>query len=272
VKAALGAGDRDAAVVAWGPRRDVDTALREVLLRATEALDGVPAETRQAFHDGTTGFERVLPGADRMYPDTDTPPFPVPDAWVEEIRTARPERPWERSDRYAAAGVPAAAAVHLAAAPWAPLFDALAPAAGAVARRVAFALERRLPRLVEPRTGAGVPDAERLAPLVRALESGDLRPEGFERALARVLAEPDLAPDAAVDAFRPRPDDESALASRVAETLAEAGQPGAPADPEATLRWAMGRTIGPLRGRVDPARARAALRAGLESPAAEGAR
>ncbi len=24
--------------------------------------------------DGTNGFERILPGADRMYPDTDLPP------------------------------------------------------------------------------------------------------------------------------------------------------------------------------------------------------
>ena len=30
--------------------------------RAREALQGIPAETRQAFPDLTNGFERILPG------------------------------------------------------------------------------------------------------------------------------------------------------------------------------------------------------------------
>jgi glutamyl-tRNA(Gln) amidotransferase subunit E len=83
---ALGSSRDDSVVVVFGPERDCDTAAREVLIRAQDALVGVPSETRQAMPDGTTGFERILPGADRMYPDTDTPPMPIPDAWV----TARP--------------------------------------------------------------------------------------------------------------------------------------------------------------------------------------
>ncbi len=43
-----------------------------------DALDGVPHETRQPLPDGTTDFERILPGPDRMYPDTDSAPIPVP--------------------------------------------------------------------------------------------------------------------------------------------------------------------------------------------------
>jgi hypothetical protein len=62
----------DAIVVVW-LRPTTPTAAREVIARP-QALDGL-AETRQA-PDGTTGFERILPGPDRMYPDTDTPPCP----------------------------------------------------------------------------------------------------------------------------------------------------------------------------------------------------
>ena len=40
-------------------------------------LDGIPNETRQPFEDGSTDFERILPGPDRMYPDTDSPPSRV---------------------------------------------------------------------------------------------------------------------------------------------------------------------------------------------------
>ena len=36
-------------IVVWGPERDADTAVREIYLRAREALVGVPAETRQAL-------------------------------------------------------------------------------------------------------------------------------------------------------------------------------------------------------------------------------
>ena len=52
----------DAVIVLWGPERDLVTAVREIFLRAQDALIGVPAETRQGFPDGTTGFERILPG------------------------------------------------------------------------------------------------------------------------------------------------------------------------------------------------------------------
>ncbi|MFO8172905.1 MAG: Glu-tRNA(Gln) amidotransferase subunit GatE, partial [Longimicrobiales bacterium] len=72
---ALGADPADAIMVVWAPKEDAATAAREILIRAREALQGIPAETRQAFPDGTSGFERILPGADRMYPDTDTPPL-----------------------------------------------------------------------------------------------------------------------------------------------------------------------------------------------------
>jgi len=94
IRKALKAKRGDEVVVLWGPSRDVDTGVREIFIRAREALEGIPPETRQAFRDGTTGFERILPGADRMYPDTDTPPVAVHDEWIEEILADLPERPW----------------------------------------------------------------------------------------------------------------------------------------------------------------------------------
>ena len=68
-----GAATKDALVVVWGPERDVRTAAEEIRLRYVDATDGVPNETRQPFADGSTDFERILPGPDRMYPDTDSP-------------------------------------------------------------------------------------------------------------------------------------------------------------------------------------------------------
>lgn len=83
-------------IVVWGRREDVETAIRELAIRAREATLGVPQETRQALEDGTNGFERILPGADRMYPDTDLPPIGLTDARIDAIGAALPTRPWER--------------------------------------------------------------------------------------------------------------------------------------------------------------------------------
>ncbi len=241
LRAALRADGTDAIVVLWGPADDADTAAREVIARAREALEGVPAETRQAHHDGTTGFERILPGPDRMYPDTDTPPHPIPDAWVAELHLA--ERPWQRSARYRDLGLTPAAAERLAAAPWAELFDAVRPPAGAIARRLAAALEKRVPGLDAP------PDAERLAALVAALAERPLLASAFEdlvvaaaeqpeRSVAELLAGYPPASDAEIDRMMTACDAErSKLRS---------------SDPEAALRWAMGRVMPALRGRVDP--------------------
>jgi len=81
----LKAGDEDAQVILWGPDADIPTALETVEERCLMAFTGVPNETRKSFEDGTTIFERVLPGADRMYPDTDTAPIPLEDNVLDEM-------------------------------------------------------------------------------------------------------------------------------------------------------------------------------------------
>ncbi len=55
------------------------------------AFEGVPNETRKSFPDGTTIFERVLPGADRMYPDTDSAPIPLGDEYLDNLKKNLPK-------------------------------------------------------------------------------------------------------------------------------------------------------------------------------------
>lgn len=92
-------------IVVWGRLRDTQTAVQEVAIRAREACLGVPQETRQALDDDTNGFERVLPGADRMYPDTDLPPIALTDERLSRIRNSLSLRPWERFARLRDLGV-----------------------------------------------------------------------------------------------------------------------------------------------------------------------
>jgi len=107
----------------FGPAEDLVLAADEVAIRACEAMDGgVPSETRQALSDGTTTFERILPGADRMYPDTDTPPIAVTPERVAALRQRLPQPTWERVARARAAGVPVGLAGLVAVSPRWPVF------------------------------------------------------------------------------------------------------------------------------------------------------
>ncbi len=54
--------------------------------RAALAIKGVPEETRAANPDGTTSYLRPLPGAGRMYPETDVPAISVSREFLKKIR------------------------------------------------------------------------------------------------------------------------------------------------------------------------------------------
>ncbi|MFH1161602.1 MAG: Glu-tRNA(Gln) amidotransferase subunit GatE [bacterium] len=90
IRTLLNAAKEDAQVILWGPEADIPTALETVEERCRMALAGVPNETRKSFEDGTTIFKRVLPGADRMYPDTDSAPIPLEDAVIAEMAKGLP--------------------------------------------------------------------------------------------------------------------------------------------------------------------------------------
>ncbi|MFO8067709.1 MAG: Glu-tRNA(Gln) amidotransferase subunit GatE [Bacteroidales bacterium] len=85
IKKLLGSKADDAQILFWGKKDDVKTALETIEERCIMAFEGVPNETRKSFADGTTMFERVLPGADRMYPDTDTAPIPLKDSHIKKL-------------------------------------------------------------------------------------------------------------------------------------------------------------------------------------------
>ncbi|MCK5056506.1 MAG: Glu-tRNA(Gln) amidotransferase subunit GatE [Candidatus Aminicenantes bacterium] len=83
-------GDNDAQLILWGPEDDIATAIETIEERCKWAFEGVPNETRKSIADGTTIFERVLPGPNRMYPDTDSPPIPIEEDHIQGIRKILP--------------------------------------------------------------------------------------------------------------------------------------------------------------------------------------
>lgn len=96
VREILDAKDSDAQIIITGPADDIETALETIEERCQMALEGIPNETRKSFENGTTIFERVLPGADRMYPDTDSAPIPLDDEFIQGLSKNLPEDIIER--------------------------------------------------------------------------------------------------------------------------------------------------------------------------------
>ncbi len=77
IKNTLGCSKDDAFFMVADSARRAEQAIAAVQARATQALSGVPQEVRKANDDGTTSYLRPMPGAARMYPETDIPPVTI---------------------------------------------------------------------------------------------------------------------------------------------------------------------------------------------------
>ncbi len=97
IRRLLNSQENDAQLIIWGPAEDIKTAIETIEERCRLAMVGVPNETRKGLPDGTTIFERVLPGPDRMYPDTDSAPIPIPESLIE---AKKKDLPLDISDRF----------------------------------------------------------------------------------------------------------------------------------------------------------------------------
>lgn len=98
--------ENDPIMIIWGPEEDIPTALETIEERCKMAFKGIPNETRKSFVDGTTIFERVLPGADRMYPDTDSAPIPLESDYIDSLQKNLPADISERFKQLRKWGVP----------------------------------------------------------------------------------------------------------------------------------------------------------------------
>ena len=99
LKTHLALQDDDAFAICAAPVAKAKSALEAVIIRANEALLGVPEETRDPMPDGSSRYSRPLPGAARMYPETDVPPIRVDEERLRRIRENLPELPEEIAQR-----------------------------------------------------------------------------------------------------------------------------------------------------------------------------
>jgi glutamyl-tRNA(Gln) amidotransferase subunit E len=187
-KKAVGATSADTIVIVWGDPKDVDMAVKEIAIRAREATIGIPSETRQALRDGTNGFERILPGPQRMYPDTDLPPRKVTPDRLQRIADSLPVQYWLRKQRFREIGVPADAIEGLAISPLAPLLDEAVGKYGFSSMQAGVMLGRYARRL--RREGAVWSDFNHddLRAIMQAVHDGRLTFDGILQAMQYSLA------------------------------------------------------------------------------------
>ena len=183
VKKTVGATEEDTVVITWGNAIDADTSAKEIIIRAKEATIGIPSETRQAQKDGTTGFERILPGADRMYPDTDLPPKRIPAGRKNIIRSGLHEPIWEREKWYKSLGIPADVMEPLAISKNAALFKKAVNELGINPVLAAVALIQYPKRLKKMKADPEQLNEEIFLGIFRAFNLGLISREGIIRAM-----------------------------------------------------------------------------------------
>ncbi len=95
----------DAFVLVQAEKEKALKALQVVVERSKQALIGVPEETRDALEGGNTEYSRPLPGAARMYPETDLEPVKIEEKYLKELRKELPLTVEEREKLYKEKGL-----------------------------------------------------------------------------------------------------------------------------------------------------------------------
>lgn len=125
IRAHLKAGEKDCVIIASGAsEKQAACAIAQVVTRAQIALSDkpVPEETRKMLESGSTAYMRPLPGAARMYPETDVLPVAISEARWNAV--AVPELLTVRAERYAKEyGIELPYALQLAGSDKLPLFE-----------------------------------------------------------------------------------------------------------------------------------------------------
>jgi glutamyl-tRNA(Gln) amidotransferase subunit E len=103
LKHELGCLENDAFVIVADSKERSEKALKAVADRANDAIDGIPCEVRGETKDGNTVYQRPMPGAARMYPETDVPMTRITKALTDSIKL--PELIEDKMKRFEKMGI-----------------------------------------------------------------------------------------------------------------------------------------------------------------------
>ncbi len=245
LREAVGAEPADAVALVADTPETAELAIDAVAERAKTALDGVPEETRDALEDGTTRYLRPLPGAARMYPETDVPPVEPDPSEIEP-----PELLTDRVERYVEEyGLDAGLAEQVAYGQRMPLFER-AVEMGVDPTLAAGTLESTVTEL--RRDGVPVEQLtdDRFVELFELIVGDELAKEGIPDLLTVLAEEPSLSAREAAE----REDLGSAAEDEVrdaVQTVVERNAEQVEAEGMQAFSALMGECMGELRGKAD---------------------
>jgi glutamyl-tRNA(Gln) amidotransferase subunit E len=242
---AVDADPDDAVALVADDPETADLSIEAVVERAETALDGVPEETRDANEDGTTRYLRPLPGAARMYPETDVPPV-EPDP--SEVDT--PELLTEKVERYQSEyGLGAGLAEQVAYGRRMPLFEAVV-ADGVDPTLAAGTLESTLTELRRDDVPVQNLTDDHLAASLHLVEDGEVPQEGLNDLLTALAENPELTAAEAVEQEDLGGVDEEEVREAIAEVV-ERNADQVEAEGMGAFSALMGECMGALRGKAD---------------------
>ncbi len=242
---AVGAGDEDAVAIVAADRDVAEQSIEAVADRAETALEGVPEETRDANEDGTSRYLRPLPGAARMYPETDVPPVEPDPSEVEP-----PELLTEKVERYQEEfGLDAGLAEQVAYGRRMPAFEeavdrGIDPTTAATTLESTVTEIRRRDAPVENLTD------DHLLGVLALVEAGDLAKEGIGEVLTVLAEQPDLSAEAAVEEAGLSGVDEAEVREAIVEVV-ERNTGQIEEEGMGAFSALMGEAMGALRGKAD---------------------
>jgi glutamyl-tRNA(Gln) amidotransferase subunit E len=245
LRRAVDAGEGDAVALVAASADVADRAIDAVAERAEAAVAGVPEETRGANDDGTSRYLRPLPGAARMYPETDVPPV---DLDLAEVET--PELLTEKVTRYAADyGLDEGLAEQVAYGRRMPVFET-AVDRGVDATLAAGTVESTVTELRRDDVPVENLRDEHFLSVLERVEDGDLAKEGIGEVLRVLAEEPDRSAEAAAEEAGLGGVDESDVRETVADVV-ERNETQVREEGMGAFSALMGEAMGALRGKAD---------------------
>jgi len=235
----------DAVALVAADEEIAEQAITAVASRAEDAIDGVPEETRGANDDGTSRYLRPLPGAARMYPETDVLPVEPDPSDVES-----PELLTEKVDRYhAELGLGPGLAEQVAYGRHMPTFEA-AIERGVDPTTAATTLESTLTELRRDDVAVGRLTDDQLLSVLELVEDGELAKEGVVPVLTELADDPSLSATEAIEAAGLSGVDRETVRETVVEVI-ERNEAQVQSEGMGAFSALMGECMGALRGKAD---------------------
>lgn len=245
LRAAVDAGEDDAVALVAASETVTEQAIEAVTERARTAIDGVPEETRGATPDTTSEYLRPLPGAARMYPETDVPPVDLDPSDVET-----PELLTEKRDRYVTElKLDPTLAEQVAYGRRMPAFER-AIEQGIDPTLAADTLEGTLTELRRDDVPVDSLSEEHLIDTLELVTQNDLAKEGIADVLSVLANEPGRTAEEAIEEAGLAGVDEDAVRSAIVE-VTERNETQIREEGMEAFSALMGECMGALRGKAD---------------------